>query len=185
MVVVAVLGMVLAVAAPNMADMIRGATVRAVSEGVQTGLHKARAEALKRNQVVTFWLVSPADATALDASCALASNSASWVVSQDNPAGKCGVDPSATTDPRIVDRLGAGSTAGSLTVEAANAAGNAATSVSFNGFGQTVNTGSQIVRIDIQHTDATARRLRIQVSTSGAIRLCDRDVASGDPRACI
>ncbi len=184
-VVVSILAIMIALVGPGMAQMFRSANVRSLAESVEIGVQKARGEALKRNQVVTLWLVSPKDAGALGDSCALSSASGSWVVSLDNPAGKCSTDPSPTTTPRIVDKVGAGPRAGALTVAATDSAGNAASSVSFNGTGQVVRTGSQIAQIDINHSDATARRLRVQISASGSVRLCDRDVTAPDTRACI
>lgn len=184
-VVISILGILTALALPALGDMVRSASVRNLSEGVQAGLQKARGEALKRNQVVTFWLVTPKDAGQMTDACALSAASGSWVVSIDNPAGGCATAPSLTTAPRIVETFAAGAAGGSLTVAATDASNSAATSVSFNGVGQVVRGGSPIAQIDINHAQASARRLRVQISTSGSVRLCDRDVASTDTRACI
>ena len=183
-VVIAVIGILTAAALPSMTDWIRGARLRGVAEGTLAGLQKARNEAMKRNQVVTFWLVSPNTTASPDAACALAADSAAWVIGLDNPAGKCEVEPSLTTEPRIVEKYGPGPGAADVVVEAKAADGTAAKSVSFNGYGQIVRTGGPLATIDFTHASATGRKLRIQVSTSGSTRMCDRDVALPDSRAC-
>ena len=185
-VVVSVLGIIIAAGLPSMADWIRSTHVRNIAETTQAGLQKARQEAMKRNRVVTFWLVSPPTTARPDNTCGLAADSAAWVVSLENPSGACGADPSATVAPRIVEAYGPGNGAEGITVAAVDAGGGAATSVSFNGFGQ--RTGNGLTQIDIAHASSTdVRPLRIQVSTSGGIRMCDPVVTAAsptDPRAC-
>lgn len=184
-VTLAVLGILIAAALPSMADWIRSTHVRNLAETTQAGLQKARMEAMRRNQVVTFWLVSPATTSSPDNACATSSNSAAWVISLDNPAGACGVAPSATTAPRIVEVYGPGQGANGISVAAlASDGATAASSVSFNGYGQTLRGAGQLATIDIAHADASARRLRIEISNSGGIRMCDRDVVAPDLRAC-
>lgn len=183
-VTVSVLGLLIAAGLPSMSEWIRATHVRNVAETTQTGLQKARAEAMKRNRVVTFWMVSPATTTRPDDACALSSASGAWVVSIDNPAGKCGTAASASVEPRIVETYGPGPGASGITVAAVDAAGAAASSVSFNAFGQRVGAG--LSRIDITHdSGATVRPLRIQISSSGGVRMCDPAVAAPDPRACL
>ena len=184
-VVIAVLGIMAAAALPSMTDWIRSTRLRGLAETTQAGLQKARVEAMKRNQVVTFWLVSPSTTASPDATCALAADSAAWVISLDDPAGKCETAPSLTVAPRIVEIYGPGPSAADVVVDAKAADGaTAAKSVSFNGYGQVVRAGTPLASIDITHVSATGRRLRIQVSTSGSVRMCDRDVALPDSRAC-
>jgi type IV fimbrial biogenesis protein FimT len=183
-VTVSVLGLLIAAAVPSMTDWIRSTRVRGLAETTQNGLQRARNEALKRNQVVTFWLVSPQNTASPDNNCALASDSAAWVVSMDDPSGKCAEAPSTTTDPRIVEVYGPGEAGNGISVAGLAADGTtAATSVSFNGYGQRVGTGT-LANIDISHAAASARQLRIQITTSGGIRMCDRAVLAPDPRAC-
>ncbi|WP_411879007.1 GspH/FimT family pseudopilin [Polaromonas sp. YR568] len=184
MVTVAVLALLLAVGVPSMAEWVRNTHVRNLAETIQNGLQKARTESLRRNKVVTFWMVTPATGIP-DATCTLSAASGSWVISLDDPSGKCNLDPSATTAPRLIEVYGAGSSATGVTVTGlASDGATAAKSVSFNGFGQTVSTGTQLARIDVAHTLSGARRLRIQISTGGGVRMCDQDVSTTDPRAC-
>jgi type IV fimbrial biogenesis protein FimT len=183
-VTVSVLGILIAAAAPSMADWMRAIHVRNLAETTQNGLQKARNEAMERNKVVTFWLVSPASAVQPDDTCALSSASGAWVVSLDDPTGKCATAPSTGAAPRIVEAYGPGPGANGIAVAAVDATGAVSSSVSFNGFGQRVGNG--IAQIDISHDSGpSVRSLRIQISTSGGIRMCDPAVGATDPRACI
>lgn len=185
----AVLGLLIAAGLPSVAEWIRGTHVRNLAETTQNGLQRARIEAMKRNQVVTFWLVSPNNTASPDDSCALDSKSGAWVVSLDDPAGKCASEPSVTDAPRIVQIFGPGKGAEGLTVDGFAADGaTAATSVSFNGYGQPVKGGTQLAIINVGHPDAAARKLRVEISPSGSVRMCDRGLDTAavpkDPRAC-
>lgn len=190
MVIVAIVALLMVAVAPGMAEWIVNVRLRGAAEVAMVGLQKARAEAIKRNQVVTFWLVSPAMAAALDNSCALSSASPSWVISLDDPAGACAGTPSATVAPRIVESRGAGKAANGIDVSALSGAGAAATQVRFNGFGQrsVANPDADIRTIDFTSSTTGTRRIRIEVSTGGSVRMCDRDAPATtppDPRACL
>jgi type IV fimbrial biogenesis protein FimT len=184
-VTMSVLAMVIGVMVPSAADWIHNTHVRSLAESLQNGLQKARAEALRRNTVVTFWLVAPSAAAPLDGTCAVSASSASWVISMDDPSGKCDVGPSQTAAPRIIEKFAAGSGASGVTVAGlAGDATTAASAVSFNGYGQAVKTGSPLARIDISHSQGGARRLAVKITSGGGVRMCDRDVGSTDPRSC-
>jgi len=183
-VTVSILALLMALMAPSMAEWVRSTHVRNLAESIQAGLQKARMEALRRNKIVTFWLVSSNAAGSLDDSCALASNSGSWVISLDDPSTRCSSAASATVSPKIVETYGAGANAAIMTVAAKAGDGvTAASSVSFNGFGQTLPSATSLGIIDVTHTQPGARRLRVTVSSAGAVRMCDRDVTSG-PTVC-
>lgn len=184
MVTVTIMALLMAAVAPGMTEWVANMRLRGSAEVALAGLQKARAEAIKQNQVITFWLVSPATAEPLDDTCALSSTSASWVISTDDPSGACSVAPSLTTAPRIVEARGAGAGASGIVIAAVDTAGNAATSVAFNAYGQMVNPAAAIQTIDFTSPTSGTRRLRMQISTEGGVHLCDRDVATTDPRSC-
>ena len=181
---IAVMGILLAAAMPSIGDWLRSVRVRNATEGIVNGLQQARAEAVRRNRPVSFSLVT-ADAarpTELSNSCALASNSASWVVSLNSPAGTCGTEPSP--GGTLVAKRAAGDGSGGVTVTALQADGTtAASQVTFNGFGQVTN-GTAIARIDLSATGGGGRSLRVLVGNGGAVRSCDPAASSGDPRGC-
>ena len=185
----AVLGILMAASLPSVASWIRATEMRGVAEALQIGIQKARTEALRRNQVVTFWLVStPASAAAPDKDCVVSAASASWVVNlgQDSPAGLCDTAPSATEPPRIVETHGAGKAALSFGISGVRVGGGTANAVSFNGYGQALASDDRLSRIDISHPEAGQRTFSVEISPSGGVRMCDRGVAkgTGDPRAC-
>jgi type IV fimbrial biogenesis protein FimT len=177
-----VLGLLVALGMPAMSDWMGSLRIRNAAESAQNGLSKARMEAMRRNQVVTYWTVT--DKTA---GCALASSKASWVVSLDDPTGHCADSASTSTTPRLVEAYGASDGAGDVVVNAyASDGATAATSVSFNGFGQVVSTGTPIGMINLSSAVAGSRTLRVTISPGGAIRMCDPSptIPAGDSRKC-
>lgn len=188
MVVVSIITILALVAGPNLSIWLDNTRIRNAADAVQGGLQTARAEAIKRNQNITFWLVSSNAANQLDNTCELSSTSGSWVVSVSSPSKACENSPSTTVSPQIVSTRGIGDSGARVNVNALQADGaTAATSVTFNGFGRVTNT-TPISRIDITgvNTDTTYRNLRIAISPAGQIRLCDPNIgnSSTDPRKC-
>lgn len=190
MVTIAIMVLMMAAVLPSMSDWIANMRLRGAAEAVLTGLQKTRAEAVKTNQLVSFWLVSPSNAVSLDNTCALLSTSASWVISVDDPTGACGSVPSATASPRLVEAHGAGPVAAAMNVAALNQASEAATRVRFTGFGQrpVMTPDTDIRTIDFTSTTAGTQRLRIEITSGGSARMCDRDAlvtVPPDPKACL
>lgn len=187
-VTISLLALLLGMVVPGVADWIRNVRVRSSAEAIASGVNRARAEAVKRNQIVTFWLVSsPGAVGVLDTSCVRSATSPSWVVSLDDPTGACDATPSAGIAPRIVTTKAAGPAGDGVAVAGLDISGNAANAVSFNGFGQPVSGvgGVPLATIDVTATESGARRLRVAISTGGDVRMCDRDVSSSDPRRCL
>lgn len=188
------LALLLAAGAPSMSEWMQNLRVRNAAESIQYGLQKARAEALRRNRNITFWLVSGADQRVVDNSCALSSAAGSWVISQNDPAGSCATSPDPDNPPMIVDTHALGDGGSNVIVAATAADATAARCVRFNGFGQVVDSvvppddgcrsPTQIATIDLSGA-ASARLLRIVVSPGGGVRMCDRAVTdANDPRKC-
>jgi type IV fimbrial biogenesis protein FimT len=195
MVTLAIIVVMLATAVPSMAEWLRNTKVRNATEAIQRGLQRARAESLRRNANVTFWLVSLTDERTMDDSCAKSSTAGSWVISLSDPAGKCSTSPSTTVDPYIIESHAAGDGGGGVTVLAKTVNGaSSAQCVRFNGFGQVVGSTvppddscrspGQIGAIYVSNAGGGARSLRIVVSANGGVRMCVEGVAAGDPRAC-
>lgn len=187
-VVMFLMAMLLWATVPSVADWIRNVRVRSTAESIASGLNRARAEAVKRNKMVTFWLVnSPGVVGVLDATCVRSNASASWVVSLDDPTGACDATPSANAAPRIVTTKAAGPTGDGVVIAGFDIGGSAANAVAFNGYGQPVSGlgGTPLYIVDLTTSQAGARRLRIKISPGGDVRMCDRDVSYPDPRACL
>lgn len=185
-VVMTVLALLLFAAVPSFQTSLANTRIRNATESLQSGLQLARAEAVRRNQNVSFWLVSTNSTQSLDNSCGLSSSSASWVVSINSPVGHCADAPSTTSSPMIVNGHAAGDGGSNTAVTAVQDDGSAAVQVTFNGFGRIVNEDA-ISQIDITGPDTTNqyRALRVSISPAGLVRMCEPAVSNtSDPRLC-
>jgi type IV fimbrial biogenesis protein FimT len=172
---------------PSVTAAIANQRIRSSAESLMQGLQRARGEALKMNRPVSLWLATPNASGDLDNTCALAAAARAWVVSLNDPAGKCAALTSLVNDPMIIERAVAGSTAGNVSVTALQSDdATAASSVTFDGFGR-VTTATAIATIGLNHISPgnDYRRLRIEVDRGGGVRLCEPGVtAADDPRVC-
>jgi type IV fimbrial biogenesis protein FimT len=180
-VAMAVLALILFAAMPSIGNWLDNTRVRNTADSIQIGLQTARAEAIRRNQNMSLWLVALNDPGTLDNDCTLSDSSGSWVVSINSPLANCGQPPSTQVSPMIVTGRAVGG-GRPVTVAALQSDATAANSVTFDGFGRVTGTGS-ISRINV--SGSATRNLRIEISTAGAIRLCDVAASSSnDPRKC-
>lgn len=196
LVALTVLAFLMMAAMPSLAGWMRNTQIRTAAEAVLNGLNKARSEALRRNTLVSFSLVSTnaSDPGKLDASCTLSNTSASWVVSRQSPAGLCNVAPSDSTAPMTIERWAQGDSGKTITVSVttANADGSCsttastATQVTFDGYGRLASTTTPMRCINLDNSSGSGnRKLRITVGTGGTLRMCDPGVTSAsDPRKC-
>ncbi|MDO9236717.1 MAG: GspH/FimT family pseudopilin [Aquabacterium sp.] len=181
-----VLAFVLFAAVPSIGTWMDNTRIRNAADALQSGIQTARSEAVRRNQTMSFWLVS--DTNVLTDDCTLSNTSGSWVVSESSPEGNCADAPSTTVAPMIVTGRTVGEGGGHVAIAAVKADGTtAATQITFNGFGRIANTADAINRIDVaSETDGSeARALRLVISPAGLVRMCDPAVSnSTDPRKC-
>lgn len=188
MVAIAIMALLLLAVSPAVNNWTVNVRIRTAASAIEQGLQQARQEAIRRNQPVRFSLVTSAsgDPTRLDNSCALSSSSGSWVVSVRDPAGKCAVAPSATTDPMLVASHAIGDGGQGISVNATQSdKTTAANSISFSGLGN-ITGASPISRVDVSAVTNPGghRSLCVEVSGVGAARVCDPALSSTDPRAC-
>lgn len=196
MVTMALVALLLLAAMPSMVGWSRNTQIRTAAESILNGLQKARSEALRRNALVSFSLVSTksTDKSVLDATCALSNSSASWVVSRQSPAGQCNVASSDATAPFIIERWAQGDSGKTvtITVTTANSDGSCsstasvATQVTFDGFGRIASGTVPMRCINVGNSSGSGNRnLRIVVGTGGTLRMCDPGVnTASDPRKC-
>lgn len=164
MVAVAVLGVLLTVGLPSFRQMLQNYQVRVAAESIANGIQRARAEAVTRNAQVQFVLGSDT----------------SWTVDY--------VTKPVVTDPPLDSRSSAeGSTNATRTAVAADGS-TAATTITFNSFGQVVTNAdaSQTLRTVNISTSATGgnQALRITIGAGGAARVCDPSLPTSNVRAC-
>ncbi|SCK62024.1 type IV fimbrial biogenesis protein FimT [Variovorax sp. HW608] len=189
-VAIAVLGLVMFAVLPSIGTWLDNTRIRNVAASLQNGLQLARGEAVRRNQSVSFWLVSLNDPSTLSNDCALSNTSGSWVVSVNSPIGHCADPPSTVSSPMIVTGRAVGDAGGRVSVTAVQTDGTTAgTAVTFNGFGRLdATTNTPIAQIDVTGTGTTTnyRKLRVAITAAGEVRMCDPDtsVAANDPRKC-
>lgn len=180
----AIVGVLLALALPNFTIFLQNSQIKNAAETTLSGLTLAKTEAVRRNVTMRFQLM-----TTVTNACAASTTSLNWVVSRDDAAGACATAPSDTTAPRIVQVKSAQE--GSTNVTVSTTGGSL---VVFNALGRPTAAG--ITAIDLKNptggtcehedsTNGTMRCLRVEVSTGGAIRMCDPKVtATTDPRKC-
>jgi len=180
-----IFGLVAFAVLPDVSLWIRGLAIRNTGDAIKAGLERARMEALRRNAPVSFWLVTQPGGGALNDSCAVSANGASWVISIQSPDGKCSAMPSVTADPLLVDKWAASEGGRSVVVTATDSNGAPAPQVIFNSLGQVASTVMPIATVEISHADGGARNLRIVVDVGGAVRMCDPNAGAGDPRRCL
>lgn len=178
------LSVLISLAVPSYSTWIRNGQIRTSAESILNGLQLARAEAMRRNNLVRFQLVSD-----LTSGCTISSTGINWVVSLDSAAGGCNVAPSDTVSPRII-QVRSAQEGSSATSVSATLTGGSSASVVFDSFGrvQTSSLSSSISQIDISIAGATAgtvRNLRVAMTPGGRILMCDPAVTStGDTRLC-
>ena len=192
MVGITIMALLMMIGLPNMAIWLNNTQIRTTGETLLAGLQLARTEAVKRNQIVRFQMVSD-----LTSSCAIMASGKSWVVSLDDPTGLCDSAPGepdpGDPPPRILQVR-----SGSEGTERASVAGTPAGTAYFNGLGRLTSPGgaANLTRINItnpaggacENPDGTGgpmRCLRIDISVGGEAKMCDPAVADPtDPRIC-
>ena len=181
-----IMGILIAIGLPNMATWLNNSQIRTAGETMLAGLTLARVEAVRRNQIVRFQLVSN-----LNAGCVITQSGTSWVVSQDDPTGLCDQAPADDTAPRIIQTRSSSEGTPRAVVAAATSS-----TVYFNGLGRVTSPGGALNMTQLAISNPTGgtcvhvdggdwRCLRIDISVGGEARMCDPAVTDAtDPRKC-
>ena len=162
MVVVSVMGILASLALPNFRIWIENSRIRTSAEAIQTGLQKARVEALKHNAPVQL---------------VLGANSA-WSVGCVTVTADC---------PAVIEaRAVSDGSSASISVTATPAAN---TTVVFTSLGLVSAAPVPFTQVNIDSTQLSAtdsRELRVTLSPGGASRMCDpyAGLTLTDPRRC-
>ncbi len=165
MIVVAIIGILAALGLPSYRIWIQNTQIRTAAESIQTGLQKARVEAVRRNVQVRF---------------VLGANSA-WTISCVT-AAQC---PDLTAGVVETRTASEGSSA-NISVTPTPAGSD---TIIFTNLGATLAAPAPFTRLDIDNTAITgaeSRDLRIMVGAGGASRMCDpyTGLSATDPRKC-
>ena len=162
MVAVAIFGIVAIIALPNYREWIENSRIRNAAESIQNGLQKARAQAVLYNTPVKFVL---GNNSAWTISCATATTTAPCNATIEDHKANDG-----------------GSSAISITPNPSTA-----TTLTYTNLGSRSANAGELTFVDIDTsslTTAASRDLRVLIGTGGNVRMCDRNVVSGDLRAC-
>jgi len=191
MIGLAIMALLIMIGLPNMSTWLSNSQIRTAGETMLAGLTLARTEAVRRNQIVRFQMVSN-----LTSGCVISTSGADWVVSLDDATGACDAAPSDVAVPRIVQKR-SGSEGTQRAVVAAATAGT----LHFNGLGRVTSPGgaANMTQLNISNPTGGAcenkdgsggpmRCLQINISVGGEVRMCDPAVDPvvfpGDPRLC-
>jgi type IV fimbrial biogenesis protein FimT len=191
----AIMGLLIMIGLPNMATWLQNSKIRTAGETMLAGLTLARTEAVRRNQIVRFQMVSN-----LTSACVISTAGTDWVVSLDDVTAACDATPGEPVPgdppPRILQKR-SGSEGTTSVVLAASTAGV----VHFNGLGRVTSPGgaANLTQVAISNPVGGAcenpdgsggpmRCLQIDISVGGEVRMCDPAVDPvafpADPRLC-
>ena len=155
MITLVILAILLMIGVPTMQHYINNSKVRAVAAEISDGLQTARMEAIRANPSATF--------------CLSAANGTGWDVRQ-------GSDCTGTV---LLSKTKAASEAAAVVLDPT------ALTVTFNSGGRST-TGASTLNVSLKNTcSGDCLRMQVQVSAGGMARTCNRDMAAGDPQACL
>lgn len=188
-VTLAVLAILMMIAMPSIGTWLDNVRIRNTTEALQSGLQAARLEAVRRNEPVSFYLVSTTDPNVMDNGCTLSATSGSWLISTSSPASKC-ASIAALASRTVGDAGGIVSVSAGHSTDSTDKTkvGDAATTVTFNGFGRVANVDTAINRVRVTGTSSKVSYLDLMliVDAGGGVRMCDprSSIADTDPRKC-
>ena len=161
MVVVAVIGVLGALAIPSYQQWLANSRIRNAAESIQNGLQKARALAVTNNAPVRFVLVG---------------NNSAWAIG-------C-VTVSSTCLAVIEDHQANDGASNTTTVTKTP---STATTLTYTNLGSRSANAGELLSVDIDSSAISttdSRELRVVIGTGGSVRMCDPNLPSTDLRAC-
>jgi type IV fimbrial biogenesis protein FimT len=182
-VTIALVAILMRLAVPAFTGWIRNTQMRSVAEALQNGLRNAQSEAVRRNRQVVFFLSDAETSSEAAASAAAAAaNGVNWAIRTVRPVAGAGIE--------FIE-------GGSFADSARGVAITGPAAICFNSQGRLVandNVGSielgAVVcgagpaQYDVSQTGAE-RRLQINITAGGQLRMCDPDVSIADrPIGC-
>jgi len=181
-VTVAIIGILMAVAAPAATHWIQNTQLRNAAESIYNAVQSARLEALRRNTTVSF-VMPDADSTA-------------WQIClYDVVNNACQAGPGAILSERPASEGSPNAKAGAETVltstaTAINAGVGLPGATTFDPLGRLSPTApAHLVRIDVRNPQMDPnfeRRLVILVGVGGQVRMCDPKLSlAANPMGCV
>jgi len=189
MISIALLGLLMALAAPSFSTWIRNSQVRSMSQTLANGVRVAQSEAVRRNRQVVFFLTNAQPGLAATA----AENGVNWVirwiplpgdtVTAAAPANEPFVEGGAISD--VGGGVGVtGPAAICFNAQGRRVAATAATT-GVTGAVCTVDADEPLPSYVVERAGAS-RALRVTVSLGGQVRMCDpaRTLSADAPDGC-
>lgn len=183
LIVITIVGIMAALAMPSFQQWVQDAKTRTVAESLQNGIRLAQVESLRRGAPVEFFLTSNAPGVSATA----AATGLNWVICVANLTA---ANPACDSAGFVQG--------GNLTSNGANTSVTAVNTNSgmiiFNSIGRVVSYASAIptagagATFQVRSINNTtgSRKLDVQVSPSGSVRMCDADKtrSSTNPDGC-
>jgi type IV fimbrial biogenesis protein FimT len=168
---IVVLALLLGLGAPSFMVWMQNAQIRNAADAVLNGMQLARTEAIRRNKPVQFSLRIQSG----------------WDVTIVNPSAddKVQVCPTSS-NPCVVQTRTRNEGSANVNVAATPGGSYAVTFDAMGGPTSNPDGSLTITSLDFASSVSTdaPRPLRIVVSLSGTIRMCDPNATAGDPRGC-
>jgi type IV fimbrial biogenesis protein FimT len=181
MVTVTLLSILLGLAVPNFRTWINNAKVRTVSDGLQTGLRLAQAEAVRRNRQVVFFLTNSSDCTT---GISADANGMHWAI---RTVALMAGDPVAAVQCGVVADSAGGVAITGPTAVCFNSMGRQTANATPGVTGATcgLNPGTNMSTYNLSATGGD-RALRVVVTLGGQSRMCDpaRTLSDANPDGC-
>ena len=195
LIVVAILGILLAVALPSFNDWIQDAQVHTVAESIVQGLQATRAEAVRRNNVAQLsfpgTLGGVTERGGADWQILVNPANNSFPGATFNASGAETIRRHNATESGRNARIGVSlGTMASYTRTVNNIAigANMPAQVQFNGLGRIVpDAGQYVWQIRVQHvSNPNARNRVIFISLDGQVLMCDPKISLAvNPQGCV
>ena len=178
LVTLAVLGVLIALGAPSLAEFLQNQQIRASAEAIVNGMQVARGEAIRRNLAVQMVLEPP---------------TSGWTICEATVEPCDSTTPLNVTPPLVIQSRSPDE--GTSNANVATTPGGAI-AVTFSPLGSVVanfNASPTLTRVDAVNTrnaciadSGPMRCLRVVVTGGGSIRMCDPTpgIVAPDPRAC-
>ena len=178
LVAMAIMGILMAVAMPEVASFLQTNKMKAAASDVFSGVQLARAEAVRRNLPVQFGLTASPVALNAVAAPVYSASGTNWVVGFQDPA---------INAYRVITSRSAADGKSGITVTAPTA------SITYTALGATTLGATAV--IDVKNPAAgtcladggTVRCLRIAITAGGQSRICDPSISAAnvaDSRVC-
>lgn len=172
MVTIAVVAILMVVALPSFTSWIQNTKTRSTAESLQNGIRLAKTEAVRRSRLVDFRLTAATPAM----NAATSATGTNWYV-QASPL--LGADSTDDTYNLYVQGSSMSGANANVTVT------GSADTLTFSSLGRITNAGGGPYTFDIKNANGT-RDLKIIVTQSGQIRMCDPKITLSDttPTGC-